>query len=101
MSLATREQKAVVTDFAGDGAFCSFGRQKNIRERLEENLNKRIRLRTTVEYYGERKRSQFRILIVLICLFAHTKFLLNRLKSKGVYVGIRLSLNVDNNKVVC
>ena len=77
MSLATRKQKAVVTDFAGDGAFRSFGRQKNIRERLEENLNKRIRLRTTVEYYGERKRSQLRILTELICLFAHTKFLLN------------------------
>jgi hypothetical protein len=36
MSLATREQKAVMTDFAGAGAFRSFGRQKNIKERLEE-----------------------------------------------------------------
>ena len=36
MSLATREQKAVMTDFAGDGAFRSFGRQKNMKERLEE-----------------------------------------------------------------
>ena len=79
MSLATRKQKAVVTDFAGDGAFCSFGRQKNMKERLEENLNKRIRLRSAVEYYGERKRSQFRIITELICLFAHTKFLLNHI----------------------
>ena len=37
MSLATREQKAVVTNFAGDGALGSFGRQKNMKERLEEN----------------------------------------------------------------
>ena len=36
MSLATREQKAVMTDFAGAGAFRFFGRQKNIKERLEE-----------------------------------------------------------------
>ena len=39
MSLATREQKAVMTDFAGAGAFRSFGRQKNMKERLEENTS--------------------------------------------------------------
>ena len=80
MSLATRKQKVVVTDFAGDGRFLiTFSSdEKVMRERLEENLNKRIRLRTTVEYYGERKRSQFRIITELICLFAHTKFLLSR-----------------------
>ena len=54
MSLATREQKAVVTNFVGDGAFGSFGRQKNIKERLEENISGRLRLRTAVEYNGER-----------------------------------------------
>ena len=54
MSLATREQKAVVTNFAGDGAFGSFGRQKNMKERLETNLSGRLRLRTTVEFNGER-----------------------------------------------
>ena len=49
MSLATRKQKAVVTDFAGDGAFRSFGRQKNMRGRLEENTSERTRLRAAVE----------------------------------------------------
>ena len=28
MSLATREQKAVVTNFAGDGRFCYFSRDE-------------------------------------------------------------------------
>ena len=36
MSLATREQKAVVTDFASAGAFRSFGHQKNMKERLKK-----------------------------------------------------------------
>ena len=55
MSLATREQKAVVTNFAGDGAFGSFGRQKNMKERLEENISERLRLRTVVEYNSKHK----------------------------------------------
>ena len=45
MSLATREQKAVVTDFASAGAFRSFSRQKNMKERLEENTSERLRLK--------------------------------------------------------
>ena len=48
MSLATREQKAVVTNFAGDGAFGSFGRQKNMKERLELNPSELLRLRTAL-----------------------------------------------------
>ena len=78
MSLATRKQKVVVTDFAGAGPFGPLGRPKDMKERLEENTSERTRLRTAVEYNGERKRSQLRILTELICLFAHTKFLLNR-----------------------
>ena len=78
MSLATRKQKVVVTDFAGAGPFGPLGRPKDMKERLEENTSERTRLRTAVEYYGERKRSQLIILTELICLFAHTKFLLNR-----------------------
>ena len=54
MSLATREQEAVMTDFAGDGAFRSFGRQKNMNERLETNLSGRLRLRTAIEYNSKR-----------------------------------------------
>ena len=57
MSLATREQKAVVTDFASAGAFRSFGRQKNMKERLEENTSERLRLRTATEYNGKQKRN--------------------------------------------
>ena len=57
MSLATREQKAVVTDFASAVAFRSFGRQKNMKERLEENTSERLRLRTATEYNGEQKRN--------------------------------------------
>ena len=56
MSLATREQKAVMTDFAGAGAFRSFGRQKNMKERLEENTSEQLRLETAVKCNGERKR---------------------------------------------
>ena len=48
MSLATREQKAVMTDFAGDGPFGPFGRQKDMKERLEENSSEQLRLRTAV-----------------------------------------------------
>ena len=48
MSLATREQKAVMTDFAGDGPFGPFGRQKDMKERLEENASEQLRLRTAV-----------------------------------------------------
>ena len=33
MSLATREQKAVMTDFAGDGRFCNFLRDKKLGEK--------------------------------------------------------------------
>lgn len=47
MSLATREQKAVMTDFAGDGPF---GRQKDMKERLEENASEQLRLRTAVYF---------------------------------------------------
>ena len=54
MSLATREQKAVMTDFAGDGAFRSFGRQKDMKERHEENTSERLRLRTAIEYNSKR-----------------------------------------------
>ena len=56
MSLVTREQKAVMTDFAGDGPFGPFGRQKDMKERLEENASEHLRLRAVVEYNGERKR---------------------------------------------
>ena len=48
MSLATREQKAVMTDFAGAGPFGPFGRQKDMKERLEENTSEQLRLRTTI-----------------------------------------------------
>ena len=48
MSLATREQKAVMTDFAGDGPFGPFGSQKDMKERLEENASEQLRLRTAV-----------------------------------------------------
>ena len=50
MSLATREQKAVMTDFAGDGPFGPFGRQKDMKERLEENASEQLRLRTAVYF---------------------------------------------------
>ena len=56
---ATPEQRKGGLDFRCAGAFRSFGRQKNMRERLEENTSERTRLRTAVEYNGERKRSQF------------------------------------------
>ena len=41
MSLATREQKAVVTDFAGAGRFLiTFSRDEKVMiERLEENTS--------------------------------------------------------------
>ena len=50
MSLATREQKAVMTDFAGDGPFGPFGSQKDMKERLEENASEQLRLRTAVYF---------------------------------------------------
>ena len=50
MSLATREQKAVMTDFAGDGPFGPLGRQKDMKERLEENASEQLRLRTAVYF---------------------------------------------------
>ena len=50
MSLTTREQKAVMTDFAGDGPFGPFGRQKDMKERLEENASEQLRLRTAVYF---------------------------------------------------
>ena len=52
MSLATREQKAVVTDFAGDGRFLiTFSRdEKVMRERLEVNKSERLRLKTAIKY---------------------------------------------------
>ena len=56
MSLATREQKAVVTNFAGAGRFGPFARRKDMKERLKENTSEQSRLRTTVKYNGERKR---------------------------------------------
>ena len=47
MSLATREQKAVVTNFTGAGRFLvTFSRdEKVMRERLEENTSERLRLK--------------------------------------------------------
>ena len=39
MSLATREQKAVMTDFAGGGPFGPLGRPKDMIERLEQNIS--------------------------------------------------------------
>ena len=44
MSLATREQKAVVTDFAGDGRFLiTFSSdEKVMRERLDYNISERL-----------------------------------------------------------
>ena len=50
MSLATREQKAVMTDFAGDGPFGPCGRQKDMKETLEENASEQLRLRTAVYF---------------------------------------------------
>ena len=51
MSLATREQKAVVTDFAGDGRFLiTFSSdEKVMRERLDYNISERLRLSTAIE----------------------------------------------------
>ena len=47
MSLATREQKVVVTDFASAGRFwCFFALQKAHIERLEENTCEQLRLMT-------------------------------------------------------
>ena len=63
MSLATREQKAVMTDFAGGGPFGPFGRQKDMKERLKENASEQLRLKTAVEYNSERKLSLIRFCI--------------------------------------
>ena len=63
MSLATREQKAVMTDFAGDGPFGPFGRQKDMKERLKENISEQLRLKTAVEYNSERKLGLIRFCI--------------------------------------
>ena len=51
MSLATRKQKAVVADFAGDGRFLiTFSSdEKVMRKRLDYNISERLRLRTAVE----------------------------------------------------
>ena len=56
MSLATREQKGVMTDFAGDGTFWFFSVMKRTLERHEENTSERLRLEAAIEYNGERKR---------------------------------------------
>ena len=45
MLLATREQKAVMTDFADAGPFGPFGRQKDMKERDEENTSEQLRLK--------------------------------------------------------
>ncbi|MBO7192910.1 MAG: hypothetical protein J6V47_01330, partial [Bacteroidaceae bacterium] len=83
---ATREQKEQTTDFVSAGAFRSFGRQKNMKERLEENTSEQLRLRTAVECNGERKRYRHRFLRpflnillsdFLIYMLIHTKFLLS------------------------
>ena len=68
MSLATREQKAVMTDFAGDGRFLQlFHAMKKLREKdLKKNTNEQLRLRTAVEYNYK-------------CVNVHSKYLLNRM----------------------
>ena len=51
MSLATREQKAVVTNFAGNGRFLiTFSRDEKVMiERLKINPSEQLRLMTAVE----------------------------------------------------
>ena len=56
MLLATREQRKGGLKFPRAGPFGPFGRQKDMKERLEENASEHLRLRTVVEYNGERKR---------------------------------------------
>ena len=57
MSLATREQKAVMTNFVLCRAFLVlFARQKARIERLEQNKSEQLRLETAVKCNGERKR---------------------------------------------
>lgn len=52
MSLATREQKAVVTDFVCDGCFCNFLSDKKLREKdLKKNISGRLMLRMTDSDY--------------------------------------------------
>ena len=48
MSLATPEQKAVMTDFSCAGPFRHFGRQNDMKERRGENASEQLRLRTAV-----------------------------------------------------
>ena len=50
--------------FPRAGAFRSFGRQKNMKERVEENPSERLKLMNAVEYNSKQKR-------------VHSKFLLN------------------------
>ena len=68
MSLATREQKAVMTDFAGAGPFGPLGRPKDMIERLEENISKQSRLRTDVEYKYRRRNVHTEFLSRVVCI---------------------------------
>ena len=65
MLLATPEQRTVRLVFPRAGPFRPFGRQKDMKERLEVNPSEQSRLRTALEYKYRRRN-------------AHSKFLLNR-----------------------
>ena len=54
MLLATREQIKGGLKFPRAGPFRPFGRQKDMKERLEENTSEQLRLRTAVKYNDER-----------------------------------------------
>ena len=59
MLLTTPEQRTGRLFFPRAGAFRSFGRQKNMKERFGENTSERLRLRTTIEYQGEQTSLQY------------------------------------------
>ena len=87
MLLATPEQRRCRLDFPCAGAFRSFGRQKNMKERLEENTSEWLRLETAVNIMVSESdtdtvflRPFLNILLseFLIYMLIHTKFLLSR-----------------------
>ena len=54
--MAIPEQRRVRLDFPRAGPFGPLGRPKDMIERLEQNISEQLRLRTAVEFDGERKR---------------------------------------------
>ena len=56
MSLATREQKAVMTDFAGDGTFWFFSVMKRTYRKSWRKYKRTIKVEYCCEYNDERER---------------------------------------------